>query len=192
MKERPIIFNGEMVKAILDNRKKQTRRIVKPQPGWNERIEDLDVNNEYPGCCFAVIGNSMSEIKCPYGQPGDRLWVREKFSLYKITTSDNCIQELPIYFESYEAKKAIKWKPSIHMPRWAIRITLEITSVRVERLQDIDNAGAIAEGLFIKDPTGGANDCGLTHKFKNLWNQINGSDAWDKNPWVWVIEFRRV
>lgn len=162
MKERPILFSGPMVRAILDGRKTQTRRVVKPRQGM---LDD------------------WTGLPCPYGKPGDRLWVRE-----------TCYFEQPhgevIYRADPGSEKALdpeftglRWRPSIHMPRWASRITLEIVNVRVERLQDIRVDDARAEGVTAKWPV---------HGFRNLWQSINGFGSWDANPWVWVVEFRNM
>lgn len=198
MKERPIIFSGEMVKAILDGRKTQTRRIIKPQPISEEKCYQLTGSgysiftdsNSFPEWRIAgAVGVVCKESglkngyhwKCPYGQPGDRIWVREKFHI----RPDKTI----FYAEEYPEVKSrllFKWKPSIHMPRWASRITLEIVQVRVELLQDISQEDARKEGMHCPYCE---TEKGL---FENLWNKIHGPDAWDKNPWVWVIEFRRI
>ncbi|HFF8969403.1 hypothetical protein [Serratia marcescens] len=176
MKERPVIFNGEMVRAILDGRKTQTRRALnwKRQP-YTEMAE-RDDGSLWP---WAEDGERGGDIwfSCPFGEVGDRLWVRETFGdcgnrlVYRADTEDGA------------ASQVKRWVPSIHMPRWASRITLEITGVRVERLQDISEADAIAEG-------------GTKHFnidwFGPLWASIYGVDSWNSNPWVWVIEFRRV
>jgi len=199
MKERPILLKDEMVRAILEGRKTQTRRMVKPQP--TALTSD--------GLPFAQTANDESfgrlgkVIACPYGQPGDRLWVRETFT-------DEAGGIWPYLGEhiSYRADPlqplCERWTPSIHMPRWASRITLEITSVRVERLQSISYADAQAEGVqtetadpwfyhitternvydFAADEPQGS--------FRKLWESINGPGSWAANPWVWVVEFKRV
>jgi hypothetical protein len=179
MKERPILFSGAMVKALLAGRKTQTRRVL-----FNQRAYDLD--------------------KCPYGQPGDRLWVRETWqhSNHPYGPYDeDCMVFYRADFlgdvhgpdgeKSSEGRYRF-WRPSIHMPRVASRLTLEITGVRVERLQEISDADCIAEGT----PGGhGAipgylyNATPLEH-YHWLWNDINGRGAWEINPWVWVLKFR--
>lgn len=193
MKERPILFSGEMVRAILEGRKTQTRRILKPN------------------------SDSPFQTKCPYGQPGDRLWVRETWAVrpdYDRLPPSQCGDEgmwwrasLSLCPDGYEACHG-KWRPSIHMPRWASRITLEITSVRVERLQDISEEDAVKEGIepvyfeknfdkkaikaykhYFDSSYAGADAIG---SFRSLWQSINGAESWDANPWVWVIEFKRV
>lgn len=205
MKERPILFNGPMVRAILDGRKTQTRRVVKPQPDTIRH-----------GKPFTVGGLPTSPIVCPHGQPGDRLWVRETFGAgarpcpiegcvegLEYRADEACIDEiedLPLYQpEIPDDVECLdrwmgKWTPSIHMPRWASRITLEITDVRVERLQDISEEDAVAEG---SRPYQGGWSNGLMGPFSHpilafadLIDSLNGPGTWDANPWVWVMEFR--
>ena len=191
MKERPIIFGGPMVRAILDGSKTQTRRIVKLRDGSLAQDEDIPAHGECDGLVIPPPDYVMDFSKtfpqwqnrpCPYGKPGDHLWVRETFSLgtsqtvtYKADFPDSCTI----------------WKPSIHMPRWASRITLEVVSVRVERLQDISEEDAKAEGAAIMkhDAIGWH-----SHKrgFQSLWESINGPGSWEANQWVWVVEFKRI
>lgn len=215
MKERPILFSGPMVRAILEGRKTQTRRVVKPQPElrWNCWLTDdasIEVcRNEHPK------GDDCQReffTRCPFGQPGDRLWVRETWSA---RTAHFCGEggcECCDAYIKYEAdgderqftedeippewsyRRDRERRPSIHMPRWASRITLEITGVRVERLQEISEGDARAEGA---DPRTAGVEQGeplKTHRtgFVQLWASINGIDSWFANPWVWVVEFRRV
>ncbi|WP_165856768.1 hypothetical protein [Marinobacter sp. JSM 1782161] len=199
VKERPILMNGEMVRAVLEGRKTQTRRILKPQP-WEEYGSLLGPSMyaptvidqhgcEHPG--LEVYGAYTEDgefaVKCPYGKPGDRLWVREAFRSRRV---DNLPGDVA-YRADHPGAKTVpnsyghSWKPSIHMPRWASRITLEITDVRVERLQDITESDCDAEGLAPFEME-------MIPHFKLLWESINGAGSWDANPWVWVIEFRRV
>lgn len=198
-----------MVRAILEGRKTVTRRVMNPQPEfvWGSG-NNGEAHVRYPG------GSQPDPwIKCPYGQVGDRLWVREAWF-------DNCPgygpEQAELYYKAdglpdFDGEESeLRWRPSIHMPRWASRLTLEIVSVRVERLQDISEADAIAEGGVYTD-TGKnrwgqqangwshrgnttADTCLLTAKFSfwNLWDSINGSGSWDANPWVWVVEFKVV
>ena len=208
MKERPILFSGPMVRALLDGSKTQTRRVVKPQP---THFNPVGV----PRLAKPVGPNAV--ITCPYGQPGDRLWVRESWApdppcdgTWGYTTWAGCregqIAGVPDRFRhprfcNYAANwlhGPIRWTPSIHMPRWASRITLEITGVRVERLQDISEADAKAEGIE-KTPSGfwslyGQADVDGTYSprssYRALWESINGPGSWDANPWVWVVEFK--
>ena len=189
MKEHPIIFSAEMVRAILDGRKTQTRRIIKPQPP-----PEYYENNEK--------GYAQSHHRnwtvCPYGQPKDRLWVRENIRWHKEGTptrygADGC----PVMRDG----ESVAWifneghMPSIHMPRWASRITLEITDVRVERLIEISGEDLEAEGF--RSPLGGhlSDDYAeLTGQFSVLWDSLNAKRGfcWDTNPWVWVISFKRI
>lgn len=221
-RERPILFNGPMVRAILDGRKTVTRRAIKSDWIQSERAP-LDTS---PGIFHFWCSG---EHACPYGAPGDRLWVRETFALlgnedgvcidwhdnmvrgderhaariYKASCSvgDYGLWQIPdkadwkpdtdgMHFEG-------AWRPSIHMPRWASRILLEITDVRVERLQDITYEDAVAEGVY-RDSSRvwtATDEGGACHKYpepalRDLW-QTTGGD-WDANPWVWVVEFRRI
>jgi hypothetical protein len=212
MKERPVIFNGEMVRAILEGRKTQTRRVMKVQPespGFGLRYISESLNNRDTGKYFWSQSDACGINKprskpfvCPFGQVGDRLWVRETYQgpLFNFDQMEAYLEDTskferpefceyhadggmaPEYFDA-EDNLRYGWKPSIHMPRWASRITLEITAVRVERLQDISEPDAIAEG-------------GTKHFnidwFGPLWASIYGVDSWNANPWVWVIEFKRV
>lgn len=184
MKERPILFNGAMVRAILEGRKTHTRRIVKGMAlDWLEASSP-----EY-------VADPEDHL-CPLGAPGDRLWVRETWS-----SDDGKTAHYRADGETYNA--GLPWRPSIHMPRWASRITLEITGVRVERLQEITEEGAKAEGCspcgFAQEvalnPAGGCSVTDLSGTsrgtFRMLWDSIyKGSKSWDANPWVWDIEFR--
>jgi hypothetical protein len=197
MKERPILFKGAMVRAILAGTKTQTRRIVKPQPLW---VADPSVPFITPDADPEGI------IHCPYGAVGDRLWVREACcatedaaGLDGVQYAADCAfrpientvaashQWLKLY-AIYNSRGATC--PSIFMPRWASRITLEITGVRAERLNDISEEDAIAEGV---DTT--CDELGRfvpSVSYRNLWESINGPGSWAANPWVWVVEFRRI
>lgn len=238
MKERGIIFNAEMVRAILDGRKTQTRRIIKAVPtthdfhGW---IMSSTCTKDEGKSCWA-IGNSPLlkdpiRLNCPLGKIGDRLWVRETYSLLgnedacPIDWNDDIVNDKTeaarIYRASCEQKPGNYglwsipddadwkprtenmefeglWTPSIHMPRWASRILLEITGVRVERLQDISRADAIAEGAPPSHPTIDAvsREYGFPDFsrswFGQTWWHIYGKENWQSNPWVWVIEFKRI
>lgn len=181
MIEKPIIFSGPMVRAILEGRKTQTRRIVKD------------------GHALAFLGADHKPVlMCPFGQPGDRLWVRETSLLCRdsngVCPAGNG-KALAYAADGYELEDGERWTPSIHMPRWASRISLEITGIRVERLQDISEKDARAEGVAASR-VGPCQD-GLFYRlhrdsFIELWESINGPGSWDANPWVWVIEFRRL
>ena len=195
MKERPIIFSGPMVRAILEGRKTQTRRVVKPQHDCS--FDGLAPAREYLGrkhfgSWGAYFGWAF--VPCPYGPAGTRLWVREThyveraghdgetgFILYKASEPDMIVS---------------RWRPSIHMPRWASRILLEVEDVRLERVQDISDLDALAEGIQVIGRTE-VNDLSrgkFRHAFRALWDSINAKrgHGWDKNPWVWVVQFRVV
>lgn len=238
MAELPILFGGPMVKAILEGRKTQTRRVIKPQPPVVEHEQFFPSIGIW--LCKAE-GHDEKMLKCPYGIPGDRLWVRETFTTFRKDTEAEGAAKL-------EAAKKIAsiedlerwsnmpsggggqsvlykadfgewadnpesdlgpWKPSIHMPRWASRILLEIVSIRVERVQDITSEDALAEGIedvggqascnpyrnYLKGEPGEMNmHCSApTRSFQTLWDSINAKRGfgWDANPWVYRIEFRR-
>ncbi|MPW17915.1 hypothetical protein GCT13_13445 [Paraburkholderia sp. CNPSo 3157] len=217
MKERLILFSGPMVRALLDGRKTQTRRIVKPTGahhifqfrGTEEARGADEPTGEWAWCRAERV---VSEhIRCPHGKPGDRLWVRETWA--QPTTLDPgptvyradypaCV---PAGFENVPAAEAITWKPSIHMPRALSRLTLEVTGVRVERLQDISRADAVAEGLIKLPATGryvvnrgdqyfGGASHDSREVYADLWDRLNAARGfgWEKNPWVWVVEFKLV
>jgi hypothetical protein len=204
MKERPILFSGEMVRAILGNRKTQTRRVVKlnpddPMSGAPRSFRAYEILDGKHQGRFG-FDNEDGEYVCPYGEPGDRLWVRETFNLLAINVNGTDYNP-----ENYRATRTLPdpvggWRPSIHMPRWASRITLVVTDVRVERVRTISEDDAIAEGLLHDScgwyVPGNPNIGSPTAKmaFGQLWHNINAKRGfgWDVNPWVWVIEFRRV
>lgn len=206
MKERPILFSGEMVRAILDGRKTQTRRLVKPQPTITFKDNDIAIWDD-PKTISTRTWNGSEGFNdfCPYGQVGDRLWVRETWACLKPNSNEtgniNSIHTIA-YKATDKYPDGIKWKPSIHMPRTASRITLEITGVRVERLQDISEEDAIAEGIepsFMwtgvqryKSYTSKTHDLTPILSFMSLWKSINGNDSWELNPYVWVIEFKQI
>ena len=173
MRERPILFSGPMVQAILAGRKTQTRRIVKPQSAvlTDQMARGLGVRP--PAVENAAV------IPCPYGQPGDRLWVREAWVVHPETGS-------LLYRADDDAPENTRWKPSIHMPRKHSRILLEITSIKVERVQAISWEDALAEGT--DDDPATTNAVG---SFVKYWNYINGAEAWDMNPWVWAVGFKK-
>ncbi len=208
MKERPILFSAPMVRAVLKGSKTQTRRVWKLPRGCSWYAGH---GGEAAGMVQDDDGPAwwhVSEQRCPYGQPGDRLWVREAWRALRRFDS---MPPLDIEWRSmvaYEADTPTgdyrqaphgrmgKLRPPIHMPRWASRITLEITGVRVERLQNISEADARAEGApellsvdggYLEHPMGCYRD-----GFQHLWTSINGPGSWDTNPWVWVVEFRRL
>lgn len=197
MKERPIIFSAPMVRAILEGKKTQTRRIMKHQvcePG----IVEIDS----AGYCMIVKDNGVKiqGWHCPYGKVGEKLWVRETWSKAKSPGSSHIFyrsdgdvsgKQLAIHYIEREKN----WRPSVFMPRHASRITLEITGVRVERLNDISEEDSIAEGCD-ESKSDSAISQGWYEKprraFMRRWEFINGAGSWAKNPWVWVIEFKRV
>ncbi|EPQ7144198.1 hypothetical protein N8V20_02120 [Enterobacter hormaechei subsp. steigerwaltii] len=205
MKEHGMIFNGEMVRAILDGRKTQTRRVMKVQPsdGFHPTHNgyDLDLNAHWytPGVVdkngylqpakkyvFGVADENEG-YACPFGAVGDRIWVRETFS--PVPDHEEPAGCSAILYAADGNGPYGKWVPSIHMPRWASRITLEITGVRVERLNSISDSDASKEGCCIADMESG--DC-LSDVFARLWTSIYGDESWKVNPWVWVIEFKVV
>lgn len=208
MKERPILFSGAMVRAILDGRKTQTRRAVKPQAAYPASYDS--VRYRINGCAaeFYLPGATEPAIRwlCAYGKPGDRLWVRETFTpdgvnakaaadLGRQSVHYRADGEAPDYLK-------VRWRPAIHMPRWASRITLEVERVRVERLQEISESDAIAEGVlpltgqflgsFAVPGTRAASGTTAVECFSRLWDSINQKKGfgWAANPWVWVIEFK--
>ena len=197
MKARPILFKPDMVNAILEGRKTQTRRIVKPQP---EMVSDRRIEPWEGDPAALKILLERNKRGCPYGAPGDVLWVRETFSgpwgCRRLKPTD-WPKGCPIWYwadgdqSDFEATGP---KPSIHMPRWASRLTLEITDVRVERLQDISEDDARAEGARLElaevDSVRLGAEASHRSGFQNLWKSINGEESWASNPWVWVVEFQ--
>ena len=212
MEERGILFNGEMVRAIIDGRKTQTRRVVKPQPPlrWS-KVRWIDLLR----CAWAYMWPNADKhvVKCPYGQPGDRLWVRETCRAEELESGlDGVRYRADMAFVEIENSQlaserwcslarevgadVLKWRPSIHMPRWASRITLEVVSVRVERVQEITPEDAEAEGIALtaKEQASTNSASKFCPKFRFLWDSINVKRGygWAVNPWVWVVEFKRV
>lgn len=202
MKERPILFSGPMVRAILEGRKTQTRRIINPQPPEHiDRLHGNALRKRFPyqleddsgNPCGKGFQDDNHQFWRPVGLAGDRLWVKETFSAAGVFGEDG----RKFYRADYVDGKhpsGLHWKPSIFCTRKASRITLEIVNVRVERLQDISEQDAAAEGCkcpgCMGDNLSGCPDC--KDDYRLLWNRINGPSSWDKNPWVWVIEFKRV
>ncbi len=204
MKERPILFSGPMVRALLDGTKTQTRRAIKPQFNCLLAI--------FPG--VSILTNLLfrrkdQTINCPYGGPGDRLWVREKWrESGSGQAGDGKIPKTPVpVVYASDGDWGGPWRPSIHMPRWASRINLEVTDVRVERLQKITADDAIAEGIervggtfsccpwrnYLRGTPGEMDmECSCPRRsFQTLWDSINAKRGfgWDTNCWVWVVEF---
>jgi len=231
-KSKPILFSAPMVRALLDGTKTQTRRIVKPQVHW---VKDN------PQGQVAMIGNKASMVHAlsPYGAPGDTLWVKETWNSsnqWNVMKPTAMPEGAPIFYGAdYDAaglRTCGPWRPSLFMRRWMSRITLEIVSVRVERVQDISEAAAVAEGctptyshagydvttdrvncFIVEGFVGGIPKAGdewqgmkVEHvqphparqigtardEYRRLWNRLNGPSSWEANPWVWVVEFRRV
>ncbi|HBQ2984167.1 morphogenetic protein [Klebsiella pneumoniae] len=229
MKERGMIFNSEMVRAIVSGRKTQTRRIMKVQPESNQLglllITDSTRHSDIGKYHWAesnATGNHVRSklFSCPFGAVGDQIWVRETFQgpLFDYELMDEYLEDSSKFekpeFCQYAADGGHRpeyqdaddnlrhgWRPSIHMPRWASRILLEITDVRVERLNAISEEDARAEGII----DGGCLNCGepepcgcanpepdATDAFAYLWQSIYGQENWNANPWVWVISFERI
>ena len=211
-KERPILFSGPMIRAILEGQKTQTRRIVKRQ-----RDMEFDVNDPTYGPYWLSYATEAdgedAKVRCPYGKPTDRLWVRETHRYWfpdwidppaypcrcRYKADDSLVElaverEENLQFSTPEDVgldvESTKWRPSIFMPRWASRITLEITAVRVERLQSISGPDCWAEGIAYAgwDPEryGSVVEC-----YRDLWESTHGTGSWAANPWVWVVEFSR-
>ena len=203
IKERPILFSAPMVRALLDGSKTQTRRLYKAR-------KHPDFGCEMAAFELAGSPQHVIDRMCPYGQPGDCLWVRETWRAFKLPKSHPEDEE--VIEVDYRATpeswsffgRNAQWKPSIHMPRWASRILLEVVSVRIERLQEISEADAKAEGIephevrqFMIYGTSPAERAAIYRDaavgpYRGLWQQINGADSWDANPWVWVVEFKHV
>lgn len=250
MKERPILFSGSMVRAILDGRKTQTRRIVKvPWKGSTKTTPYEPYYVDEDGVLMVGIDGPyrpfVDVVASPYGVPGDRLWVRETHRFigwnedgrvtieYIADGKTRTVRDLVDDFDMWVDRQSTRmiragarmmqhdldgnavpadgdrdecWiempegvevpaTPSIHMPRWASRLTLEVTGVRVERLQDITGEDILAEGVGhdLRDDERGAFEAlALRDRWRSLWTTINGADSWGANPWVWVVEFRRV
>ncbi|EOV5314160.1 morphogenetic protein [Klebsiella pneumoniae] len=206
--ERGMIFNAEMVRALLSGRKTQTRRIIKPQPEatLSGSLSGKWLSRPLNGLLLPKIEDIA--IHCLFGVLGDRIWVRETFQgpLFDYDLMDSYCKD-PTPFEKpefcvykadgvpapefYDADDELHccWRPSIHMPRWASRILLEITNVRVERLKSISDGDAIREGCSTADMKSG--DC-VADVFARLWASIYGDESWNSNPWVWVIDFKRI
>jgi hypothetical protein len=194
IRERPILMSAPMVRAILAGRKTQTRRVLRKQP--------IDIipcpNPKRPdGKTWITLEtrnpNHGRIIGCRFGVPGDRLWVRESFSYYHDLDGLHPVYMADTQDHGGNPPPHDKWHPSIHMPRWASRITLEVTAVRVERLQDIRTQDIIAEGILEDEHYLGAANR-YRHPFQELWDAINAKRGygWESNPYVWVVSFKRV
>lgn len=197
MRERPILMSAPMVRAILAGTKTVTRRIVKPQPELNTYdgpgAPRPDAPESHRYHWPSNLAKSMVDVRDmgsigPYGLKGDRLWVRETWGLLDTQPKDGPERATVFYRATDETRRDLRhqlWRPSIFMPRWASRITLEVVSVRVERLHEIDDAEALREGVRGGSLTSDA------EAFEQLWDKINGERApWSSNPWVWRVEFR--
>lgn len=220
MKERPILMSAPMVRAILEGRKTVTRRIVKPQPSTHG-VGGAGFHPATDLSCAAWVWRSgydgsiveMFKRDCPYGVAGDRLWVREAFMhepadyCWEASVSIPCRPASTVYRADFpecdKPQRGVKWSPSIFMPRSLSRLLLEVTEVRVERLQDISEADAIAEGTPCYVCGGqldgrSESDCHCFHRratpndYRVLWESINGAGSWEANPFVWVVSFRRI
>lgn len=196
MKERPIIMSGDSVRDILSGRKTQTRRIIKLRGH-----QYVETNIERDGDHWPLVEDDCGEwhrMACPYGTVGDRLWVREAWWHNQPIGAD-CLDD-----KFYAADHPAGWHPRqdqdgvftnyvkrspIYMSRWASRLTLEVTGVRVERVQDISHSDCVAEG--IPATFQGVEISGLRHEFAARWNAINGEGSWEVNPFVWVVEFKQ-
>lgn len=238
--ERPIIFSAPMVRAILDGRKTQTRRILKPQPDgnpmpieeWSRRVASTCGESHPAEAAIAAHAAKLSVrlfpfyyegssgaacgYRCPFGKSGDWLWVRENWwkipepSLKQLRDGADTWPKIAYDADendiTREQNREMGWKlkPSIHMPRWASRIMLEVTSVRVERLQDISDDDAEAEGAereydepyeswaHLEAQCGYFSPSSFASGFRRIWEAINGADSWEENPFVWVVSFKRV
>jgi hypothetical protein len=216
-KERPILFSAPMVRAVLAGTKTQTRRIAKFPPTTSAFVVSPERDGKWwPTNRGDYVGGG---IVCPYGEPGDRLWVRETHAQFAVGNRSGVAPQCVAYRATCDEDggfdyvnngdeimrlKVTKWTPAIYMPRWASRITLEVTRVRVERLHDITEEDARAEGVEAMDGMFDevelcriAKIAGSSYEdargwFAALWCQINGEDSWRANPWVWVVEFKRM
>lgn len=204
-KERPILFSGAMIRALLSGAKTQTRRIVKAKDSDSSRCITMPMLmknvNEWrvqDGRWFGIDGyDTLVFCDCPYGNVGDLLWVRESHALltmmdgakvcaYRANCKDNTFNYVDELTGTVHCVSVDRWRPSIHMPRVASRITLKVTDVRVERLQCITNADALKEGCVAGERASESD------AFHNLWESINGKGSWEANPWVWVVSFKRI
>ena len=198
-KERPILFSGHMVRAILNGQKTVTRREIKPSMRSADSNFELHQQEDeswrpmhtFDESCMDAKGTEHP-IACPYGQPGDRLWVREAWAQINVAQAPG--ENWVVYREcDNRTDYGGPWKPSIHMRRRDSRILLEVTDVRVELLQDISEEQAEAEGVgFLRNAPDADETLTAAQLFECLWSSINGDESWIGNPWVWVVEFKRV
>lgn len=207
---RPVLFSAPMVRELLAGKKTQTRRVVKGNPiGMTSFIGRDNKPTHRFGVHYTHERVINKHVACPYGVPGDKLWVRETWATWasvdNLSPSETGVidaKEIRLWYRSDGCCSGVnrgqmgKWRPSIHMPRWASRITLEITDVRVEKLTAISEIDAAAEGIPVDNPRDLSEEYGnasyLIQRFSALWETINGAGSWEANPWVWVLEFRRV
>ncbi len=209
MNFKPILFNTEMVQAILDGRKTQTRRIIKSRHESGRFAICKNIDGQVEQICSLGWDeeNVEKDIICPYGHPGDALWVRETWQITDFLHPED--ENYGYIYKASENGRAWennddewKWKPSIHMPKEACRLFLKIKDIRLERLQDISEEDAIAEGVekiadygntgykLYTEPDAAYSDIDAVYSFESLWQSLNGPDSWEANPWVWVISFK--
>ncbi|WP_338794395.1 hypothetical protein [Pseudomonas sp. AE27] len=198
-KERPILFSGHMVRAILNGQKTVTRREIKPSMRSADTSFELHQQEDeswrpmhtFDESCMDAKGTEHP-IVCPYGQPGDRLWVREAWAQINVAQAPS--ESWVVYREcDNRTDYGGPWKPSIHMRRRDSRILLEVTDVRVELLRDISEEQAEAEGVgFLRHAPDADETLTAAQLFECLWSSINGDESWNGNPWVWVVEFKRI
>lgn len=205
MKERPILFSGAMVRALLDGSKTQTRRALRVQPLDILPMEGGRAGGQWVGLMTRDPEPHGVTFTCRHGLPGDRLYVRETWAQPAALDPGPTVFRadypacVPAHYTNVPPADQISWKPSIHMPRALSRIMLEVVSVRVERLNDCSETDAIAEGLQRTSDGCAWNVADDQHRAANpvdayasLWEAINGAGSWEANPWVWVVEFKRV
>lgn len=218
VRERPMLFNGEMVRAIREGRKTKTRRVVNPR--YPFEVDEREDGSLWPFFPSYVTGEPDVEwLECPFGEPGDRLWGRETYRghtgsivqdgapdgyelclAYAAGGYSGTLRVDSAAYNRHIGDPARRWRPSIHMPRWASRITLEITEVRVERVREITEEDARAEGCSWSDGAPEVDTGQFTEQpyeareeFQHLWNAVSEPRfGWDADPFVWVVSFRRV
>jgi hypothetical protein len=208
MKERPILFSGPMVRAILDGSKTQTRRVVKRHGDMEFDPQDPRYGPYWLPYAAGDAEGEQAKVRCPHGTPGDRLWVRETWAHERDGTG--CPDDTGVLYRATDPGwddegTGLRWRPSVFMPRWASRILLEITDVRVQRLQGISEEDARAEGIEYSEGYSVRQHAhvGLAEgdwipnappipSFRSLWERIHGLNSWDANPWVWAITFQGI
>lgn len=203
MKERPILFSAPMVRAVLGGAKTVTRRVAKEAPSWatfadtrdGKSIVDWHSDDVKPNGAGSFYSSQWAFSVCPYGVPGDRLWVRETWACLDAKARPGC--RLAYRADTIDGERVrvdAPWKPSIHLPRWASRITLEVVKVSVERLHAITEEEAVREGVDAVSVAEVPRNGTLSRRddFAQIWEKINGRGSWAKNPWVWRVEFKVV